>query len=398
MKVRYIIPFIVITALIACNNKGSGNSSVTDSESSVNLNLVNTIVVTTDAEGGAARPEVVATDDRIFALYLGHISGGADTKSFDVKVYTADLSSTVTTTSIVLPSLSYGAATDIRVARDDQYVYAFYETTTTSATYLHGAKYALNDSFDLVAQAAEPIVSAKPVFQTVEGDEILNDPAPLVGPDSVFIVTRLMSPIAMSGNTIYRVREFNKDTLAQIKQFDLDLSAVADGRGRVASLLFWNNSIYMALATTVSDEGLNEQNLMSDDGAQSDILLVKMTTNWTFDPLTDITTLSAEADDRENYITGLFADNRYFYMTYKQAVASPPTGEQRAVIKIFDPSFNLVHKEIVRSVAWGEGGGEIRPSLEVYGGKIYSGQSTGTSLGSGNAEISVYELSSLTGL
>ena len=49
MKVRYIIPFIVITALIACNNKGSGNSSVTDSGSSVNLNLVNTIVVTTDA-------------------------------------------------------------------------------------------------------------------------------------------------------------------------------------------------------------------------------------------------------------------------------------------------------------------------------------------------------------
>ena len=356
------------------------------------LTPIKKVAITTDAEGGSARPEVVATDDRVFAVYLGHLSGGFNTKSFDVKVYDTELSSVVTTTTIVPPSLSFGSATDIRIARDGQYVFTFYETSTTTTTYLHGAKYALNDSFDLVARAQEPIASARPVFQTTEGDEVLNDPAPLVGPDSVFVVTRLMSSITTTGQTIYRVREFTKDTLAQVRQFDLDLSGVADGRARVTSLLFRGNSIYIALATTVSDQGVDGMNLMSDDGAQSDILLVRMNPDWTFDPLADVRTLSSEAGDRENYITGLRADDSFFYLAYKQAVGAPPTGEQRAVIKLFDGDLGLVHKEIVVSTPWGPGGGEIRPSLEISGSRIYSGQSMGASLGSGNAQILVYDL------
>jgi len=381
--------FVLVGTIAGCD---SGSSSTIPSSPSVSLTPVKTVTLTTDAEGGSARPEVIATDSRVYAVYLGHLSGGMSTKSFDVKVYDAGLASVVSTTTIVPPSVAYGAATDIRIARDGLYVYSFYETSTTTTTYLHGAKYVLNDSFDLVARASEPIASSVPVFQAVEGDEVLNDPAPLVGPDSVFVITRLMSSIAMSGNTIYRVREFNKDTLARIRQFDLDLSSIADGRGRVTSLLFWNNAIYMALATTVSDQGVNDQNLMTDDGALCDIILIKMTTNWTFNPQTDVRTISAEADDRENYITGLRTDGTYFYMTYKQAVGGPPTGEQRSVIKIFDMDFNLVHKETVMSTPWGAGGGEIRPSLEVYGTGIYSGQSTGMSIGSGNGQISMYQM------
>ena len=387
--IRSAVCLVLIGVLSGC---GGNDGGAPDPSTSVSLDPVKTVTLTTDAEGGSARPEVVATDSRVFAVYLGHIAGGFDTKSFDVKVYDAGLSSVVTSTTIVPLSEAYGSATDIRVARDGQYVFTFFETSTTSTTYLHGAKYALNDSFDLVARAAEPIASAKPVFQTVEGDEILNDPAPLVGPDSVFVVTRFMASIGMSGNTVYRVREFNKDTLALIRQFDLDLSGVADGRGRVTSLLFRNNAIYMALATTVSDQGVNDQYLMSDDGAQCDIILVRMTTDWTFDPQTDVRTLSAEANDRENYITGLRADDKYIYLTYKQAVGAPPTGEQRAVIKIFDKNFDLLSKEIARSVVWGPGGGEMRPSLEVYGNTLYSGQSTGASMGSGNGQIIVYEM------
>ena len=387
---------LIISALIALLFGGCGNDSgtgiVPPASTAGGLDLVKTVTLTTDTDGGSARPEVIATEDRIYTIYLGHISGGMSTKTFDVKIYDIDLSSVVNSLTIVPPSEEYGGATDIRIARDGQYVYVFYETSTVSTTYLHGAKYSLNDTFDLVARAAEPIASAKPVFQAVEGDEILNDPAPLVGPDSVFVVTRLMASISTSGNTVYRVREFSKDTFVQTGQFDLDLSGIADGRGRVASLLYWNNSIYMALATTVSDQGLNEQNLMSDDGAQCDIILLTMAPDWTFDPQTNVRTLSAEAGDRENYITGLRTDGINYYMIYKQAVGAPPTGEQRAVIKIFDNDFTLLHKEVVRSVAWGEGGGEIRPSLESSGNRIYSGQDTSRRLGTGNAEIYVYEL------
>ena len=394
MQARLVVLALVIGALFGCSDRSSVNAPV----HSIATAMVKTVALTTDAEGGSARPEVVVTDSRVFVLYLGHIAGGTNTKSFDVKVYNVDLASVVTSTIIVPPSESYGSATDIRIARDGQHVFTFYETSTTTTTYLHGAKYALNDSFDLVARTAEPIANAKPVFQAAEGDEILNDPAPLVGPDSVFVVTRLMASIAMNGKTIYRVREFSKDTFALIGQFDLDLSGVADGRGRVASLLYGNNTIYMALATTISDQGVNDQNLMSDDGALCDIILVTMSPGWSFDPQTGVRTISAEVDDRENYITGLRTDSTYFYMTYKQAVGGPPTGEQRAVIKIFDGAFNLLHKEIVRSVAWGEGGGEIRPSLEIFGNRLYSGQSTGSTLGSGNGQIVVYEVLSPGGL
>lgn len=396
MKIGMLITSALFSALAAVLFGGCGNDSGTKiippASATVGLRLVKTATLTTDTEGGSARPEVIATAERVYTIYLGHISGGMSTKTFDVKIYDAELSSVVNSLTIVPPSEEYGGATDIRIARDGQYVYVFYETSTMSTTYLHGAKYSLNDTFELVARAAEPIASAKPVFQTVEGDEILNDPAPLVGPESVFVVTRLMASISTSGNTVYRVREFNKETFIQIRQFDLDLSGIADGRGRVASLLYWNSSIYMALATTVSDQGLNEQNLMSDDGAQCDIILLTLTPDWTFDPQTDVRTISAEAGDRENYITGLRTDGTYFFMTYKQAVSAPPAGEQRAVIKIFDSGFTLLHKEIVRSVAWGESGGEIRPSLEVAGKRIYSGQDTSRNLGTGNAEVYVYDL------
>jgi hypothetical protein len=247
----------------------------------------------------------------------------------------------------------------------------------------------LNDSFDLVARA-DAVTSSKPVFGMTEGDEVLNDPAPLVGPDSVFVATRLWSSITTTGSTVYRVREFSKADLAQIREFDLDLSGIADGRGRVASLLYADGSIYMALATTVSDAGASDANKFSDDGAQCDIIVVKMAADWSFDPLTDVTTISNEPGDRENYITGLRTDGSFFSMTYKQAVGSPPTGEQRAVIKVFDRDFNLLHKEIVKSIAWG--GGEIRPSLDIYKTKVYSGQDNSPGIGSGNGQVYVYEI------
>ncbi len=390
MSVRQMLSlmfgFVILFTLLGCR-RSDGTAGLT--ADTVSLRLVKTITLTGGNEGGSARPEIVATNSRVFTVYLGHIAGGWSSKSFDVKVYDADLASVITTTTIVAPSPVYGTATDIRIAQDGQYVYAFYETATTTATYLHGAKYALNDSFDLVARAAEPIASAMPEFNVQDGDEVLNDPAPLVGPDSVFVVTRLRYSLSMSGNTIYRVREFSKDTMTLIRQFDLDLSAVANGRGRVTSLCWWNNAVYLALATTVSDQGLNEGN---DDGAQSDILLLKMKSDWTFDPAADVRTLTAGPDDRENYIAGLRTNGTYFYLTYKQAVGAPPDGEQRAMIKVFDNGFNLIAEEVVRSVVWDTNNGEIRPSLEVSGNRIYSGQSTGATMGNGDAQIVVYEL------
>jgi len=355
------------------------------------LQYLKTVTVTAPSEGVSARPEVALTAERAFVLYLAIATGNE--RTFTLRIYDRDFEHLLATRVLVSTTPDYGGPTDIRIATDGQYLYAFYEThkptsPNTAATYLWGAKYALDDAFERVAYTSTPVATSRPMAQLPEGGELLDDPAPLIGPASVFVVTRLKYSLSMSGRTIYRVRELRKDNLAQLGQFDLDLSDAANGRARVNSLLLWNNSILMALSTTVSDVGINEN---TDDGAKSDVILVRMRPDWTFDPKADVRTLSAEPDDVENYVCGLEADADYVYVTYKQSVGQPPAGEHRAWIKMFDRNFKLVHQEKVRTTVWGPSGGELRPSLEVMDRQVLSGQSTGEPFGAGSAKVFVYQ-------
>ena len=354
-----------------------------------------TIALTTDAEGGSARPEIVATAEKIYVVYLGNISDG-NNRRFHMKIYDNQLETLIAQKTLFKTTEEYGGPTDIRAASDGQNLYAFFETHKTispdaAETYLWATTCALNDDCTSFAANATLIAASIPMTDSPDGQELLDDPAPLIGPNSVFVVTRFDNSISPEGETVYHVREFDKDTLTLRSERHLDLSDAADGRGRVASLLFRNNSIYMALATTFPpDQVVREE---TDDGALSDIILVRMNQDWSFDPQTDVRTISAEPDDRENYITGLEADGNYFYITYKQTVGIPNTvdGKHRAMIKIFDNDFNLLLGEQVKETLWGKDGGEIRPSLEVFGNRIYSGQSAGQGIGTGNAGIYVYE-------
>ena len=357
------------------------------------INLVKKVAITTDTEGGSARPEIVATTDRVFVVYLGNISNGGD-RFFGLKIFDRELSYTIASKTLVPTTSQYGGPTDIRVASDGQYLYAFYEThkpisPKNASTYLWGVKYTLDDNFERVAYTAVPIVSSKPMAELEDGGELLDDPAPLVGPDSIFVITRLKYPLTIAGKTIYRVREFDKGLRQVRRQFDLDLSSVADGRGRVNSLLFHDSTIYIALATTVSSQGVMESN---DDGALSDIILVRLRADWTLDPQRGAQPLSAEPSDRENYVSGFDSDGNAFYIAYKQSVGSPPAGEQRAWIKVYDKDFNIIQTEMVKTTIWGPSGGGIRPSLEVSGNRVFSGQSSREGIGQGNAEVYVYEI------
>ncbi|MEW6363336.1 MAG: carboxypeptidase-like regulatory domain-containing protein [Acidobacteriota bacterium] len=357
------------------------------------LDRVKVVAVTGGEEGCSARPEIAATASRVFVLYLGHVTTGT-ARTFDLKIFDAGLDAVLVTKTLVSTSAEYGGPTDIRIASEGQSLYAFYETNkprspSTGVTYLWGAKYTMDDDFPRVAYTSTPIATSRPLAELEDGDELLDDPAPLIGPSSVFVITRLKYSLSTSGRTAYRVREFSKNDLSGIRTYDVDLSDAADGRARVASLLFDGESIFIALATTVSNQGTMEE---TDDGAPSDIVLVRMRPDWTYDPHHDVMTISAEPDDRENYVAGLETDGQHFYITYKQAVGIPPSGEQRAWIKVLDLNFNPVLSEVVRSTVWGPGGGELRPSLEVFQNRIFSGQSTGEALGSGDAAVWVYEL------
>lgn len=352
--------------------------------------LIKNIPVTESSEGGSARPELVVTADRVFVVYLGNISSGSN-RTFNLKIFNKDLDTVILSKILVSTTEQFGGPTDIRVASDGQYLYAFYEThkptsPTTATTYLWGAKYVLNDNFDRVAYTEAPIISSKPMLELNDGGELLDDPAPLMGSTSVFVVTRLKYSLAIAGKTIYRVREFSKNDLTKLSDFDLDLSNAPgiDGRGRVCNLIYFNEHYYIALPTTVSDIGIVEA---VDPSAISNIALIKLDTNWKLNSQTDVKIISAEPNDKEFYLSGLNTDGNYFYVTYVQ-IAS---GAHMAILKVFDMNYNLIQKLVVKNIVAQPGGGEIRPSFAVRENRIFSGQSAGESIGSGNAEIILYE-------
>ena len=189
-----------LSALAFCTNVACGQ----------NLQHVKTVAITATGEGGSARPELAATTNRVFVLYLGNIQT-ADSRTFRVKVYDNDVQNLLMSQMLVSTTPQYGGPTDIRVAGDGQYLYAFYEThkptsPTTAVTYLWAAKYQLDDAFDRVDYTPTPVAQSMPMSQLSDGGELLDDPAPLVGPNSVFVVTRLKYSLSLSGRTVYRVR------------------------------------------------------------------------------------------------------------------------------------------------------------------------------------------------
>jgi hypothetical protein len=117
------------------------------------LQYLKTVTVTAPSEGVSARPEVALAAERVFVLYLAVATG--NNKTFTLRIYDRDFEHLLATRVLVSTTPDYGGPTDIRIATDGQYLYAFYEThkptsPNTAATYLWGAKYTLDDAFDRV--------------------------------------------------------------------------------------------------------------------------------------------------------------------------------------------------------------------------------------------------------
>ena len=378
---RLLTLCLLLAQAAACNF--SDPAATNGATSKVSLVQEKVLSLTTDTEGFSSRPETAVTDSRIFTFYL------KNNKSFDIKIFDSSLYTALSTSTLVMESSAYGTPTDLRIVQDNSFAYLFYETVNVNSTYLWASKYNLNDAFDRVAATDMPIVTGKSVMNLAEGEEVLNDPAPLLTPNSLFILTRLMSSLSTTGKCIYRVRELSTQDLSQVNQFDLDLSSVAKGRARVSSLFYYNNAIYMAVPSTVSDEGLFD-NLISNDGALTEILLLKMQSDWTFDPQTDARTLSSDTGYIENYVNGFQTDGTNVYMSYKQSYGVVGSGEQSAIVKIYDMSFNELLKQTMKKVTWGFG--EIRPSQQLLGATFYSGQTNNQSGGPGDAQLGIYHV------
>ncbi|MFQ6083707.1 MAG: hypothetical protein ACE5WD_10140 [Candidatus Aminicenantia bacterium] len=341
--------------------------------------------------GAGARPEVVATKDRVFVVYLDTAIRG--NQAFSVKIYDKDMNNEIVYKILVSTSAEYGKPTDIRVASDGQYLYAFYETANMSIgkTYLWGAKYKLDDNFERVAYTSSPITTA-PIFTEAQpGDEKVDDPIALIGPNSVFVITRIKQvSFSQEVPMVYRVREFTYDLQTKLSEFDLDLSSVAGGQGRQASAVYYNEHYYMVVPTTTKSG-----NYFESMATPSDLLLVKLDKNW---EIVKSENLSEDHDDIETFVLGFEIHKGLFFVTYKQGMPFV------CPLKVYDQNLNLVSSKIVKKAS---GKGEsLRSALDVTDDRIYVGLSAGQgppppgfpennysvgNIGAQTAEIYIYE-------
>lgn len=77
------------------------------------------------------------------------------------------------------------------ITSDGQFLYAFYELASPEqGARLFAVKYALTDDFPRLAYTAQPIATGPYWHDAQPGDETLDDPAPVLGPDSLFCAGR----------------------------------------------------------------------------------------------------------------------------------------------------------------------------------------------------------------
>lgn len=330
-------------------------------QSFATLNLVRKVEIT-----DAARPEIIVRDHRVFVLYLEPSVAG---NAFRVIVYDENLSREIASKTLVTTTVEYGRPTDIRVVADEGFVYTFYETATAAKTYLWGAKYALDDGFHEIENRG-PIATSTIFTRAKPGDERLDDSAPMMAGDDVYVMTRYKSTLAAWGDTRFKLRRFDRD-LNLLSEMVLDLSGYVDGEARQSSIMFEDGYYYIVTPTTTGDGNIIDT---VEWTAPSDILMVKLNEQW---DVVETKIIAQEAGYTEGYVTGLQSDRLYYYVTYCQVILGE---EFSSTIKIFDKRWNaLITKKYASLQGMTGKDGGLRPSIEVTQNGVYAGNNAGTS-------------------
>ncbi len=332
-----------------------GEAFAQDGEPDKGLALLRTVHV-----GPGARPEIVAAGDRVFVVYLAGI-GTRDGQAFRVKVFDREMSKELASKELVATTKEFGKPTDIRVTADGDHLFAFYETVIMGQkAFLWGAKYTLDERFEKVAETAEPIATGLPMGLHKAGDELVNDPLPLVGADSVSVLTRFrQASCSRKEPTVYRVYTFSKDLRKQLLRKNLDLSSVADGPGRQTSALYHDGTCFMVVPSTCEDG-----DFPVDIATPSDLLLVKLDAEW---KIVGSMPLSEDPGDVETFATGFQRRNGWWFLAYNRIFVGR---EVSAVLKVYDDDLELETSVTIKAVD-PKKGNVVKPTLSVDGDRIY---------------------------
>ena len=363
--IRKMIKKIVVIALgvltIAAIPTGCSKSSLPVPNDVIHLQRIRSLQLTDESQGYGARPEIASNGEYIYIVYLGDLT---TQRSHKVRVYDLDFN-LISERILQTGTTEYGGVTDIRISKDNNYVYTFYEMASPeTGANLFGAKYRMDESFTKVAESNGPIAKSAFFFDAVDGEETLNDPASIVVNGKVYLMTKITDKDGgvLDAKTLYNLRELSPDLSEIIETKEIDLSKATIGWAGLANLIYINGKIHIILGTLVS----------YPSGLSSDLRMIRFDEDWGFDKNNDVFYLTETEDTTETMPVGArFVDNTLFisYRTGEVTAVSPenPKGSGELWLNMYDGNFELIDR--VRVSAEGIEGEHA--SVEVIGDYVY---------------------------
>jgi len=325
------------------------------------LEYVETIQLTDAADGYGARPEIASNGEYIYIVFLGDIT---TQRSHKVRIYDLDFN-LINEKVLATGSPEYGGVTDIRISRDDMYVYSFYEMAdkNTGAT-LFGAKYRMDGSFTKVAESDGPIATSAFFFDAVDGEETLNDPASIVVNGKVYLMTQITYKRGgvRNAKTLYNLRELSSDLSEIVDTREIDLSRAMTGWAGLANLLEIRGAIYTIQGSLV----------LYPSGYSSDLRMIRFDADWEFDQDTDVFDLTNTQDTAETMPVGARYVDDTLFVSFRVgdvtvAALENPTSRGELWLNMYNSDFELIDSVQVSA----DGVEGEHASVEVIGDYVY---------------------------
>lgn len=318
------------------------------------LEYIRTIQLTSSQDGYGARPEIVSDGNYFYVVYLGDINSN---RKFKIKILNKGLR-LVNEKSLIRTMPLYGSPTDIRVSKDKNFLYAFYELSSPrKGAYLFSTKYKLDRDFTEIITSDGPIAEGKYFFNARDSDETLNDPASVIVDNKIYLVTQIRHRKGgiLSAKTLYRVRELSP-SLRILSSKDLDISDVMVGWSGASSLFYNDNRIYHIQA--------------SISGA-ADLKMIRFDKNWNYSK-NDVFNLTNTDTTTETMPIGCRYTDNLLFLSYRvgkvtKVTRGRPLGSGQIWLEVFDSDFKSLDKARVSP----EGLKGEHSTVEVVGSFVY---------------------------
>lgn len=319
---------------------------------------------------GDARPEIVAAGGKVYILYLDPRA-----QAFMAVVYDANLGTVVAPPrAVITADQTWGHPTDIRIARDGDALVAFYEMANDRAgtASLWGVRLGLSPSLPLLSPpSAGPIAQAPFHYRAQTGQELLDDPAPLVTANAIYVATRLKDTLAPGGRATLRVREFTRNLASVRRVFDLDLSRVLAGGARTVALVPNTDGGILLVAPTSAGQSFAPIDLT----IPSDMALVTLSGDWRI--LSSRILLAGHGDSLLSPM-GLAWRGPDLLLTYRDIVHTPtPVTAAKSFLAVFAPNGRERSRIVLNETPFGGQRPRVpRTTVAVGNGLVYVGGET----------------------